>query len=158
VCSGGADPLIALQSSEAKNRYSATWGLMLTFAMRLFKKQQTQARDAPTNLLFPQNQVDWLKAAWSYADKAPNHGSARDVLLGLSTALWSPQTSKHLMNNMFSDAVLQFSVYSNLVPDGSFMDPKVISSSLARIKYIMRVSTLFWLVGVHERTERPMTW
>ncbi|KAG9091146.1 hypothetical protein FRC06_000694, partial [Ceratobasidium sp. 370] len=155
--SGGSDALVELQSAQSQVRYSNAWAGVLTFVMRIWKKQQGGSGDVPT---FPltHNQRSWIKNAWGYAEKTPGHGSARDIILGLSAALWRPETTTHIMKDMFDEPVQQFVVFSNVQPDGSFEDPAAISSFLAWIKYIMRISTLFWVISKQDKDEFSTSW
>lgn len=99
-----------------------------------------------------------MQQAWKFANKEPGYGDTEPVFLGLSCVLWGPENVKHIMTNMFDDPVIQFAIYSNLMENGSFCDPNTISSSLARVKFAMRISTLFWLIDMYNTQDKSLSW
>jgi hypothetical protein len=116
--------------------------MLLVYALRRHDCQQSQRSLPHDEIKFTGNQKDWLDQAWKYARKETGHGKASQVILGLSCALWGPESIQHLMADTFNDVVIQFAIYSNLLSTGALNAPNVISSFLARIKYIMRLTTI----------------
>lgn len=124
--------------------------------MRMY--QQNELNTSAHPMTFTSNQQKWLSAAWDYANMADGHGSTQDVILGVSCALWAPETVDHICTNTFDDAVIQYAIYSNLDEHGAFEDPNVISSALARIKNVMRLSTLYWALKTQKENQYPVSW
>ncbi|KAG9121259.1 hypothetical protein FRC07_002860, partial [Ceratobasidium sp. 392] len=163
---GGSDAMVALQSEEQWLLHGHTWALLLIYAMRKYERQQ-QTQDsnteAPTtnpshDITFTPHQKDWLAALWRYARDEQPQPKTVDLMLGASAALWAPEVIDHLMEDTFDDAVIRFAIFSNVNEDGSYTSCAVISSFLARIKYIMRLTTLMWTRQQQKEHDRPVSW
>ncbi|KAG8707339.1 hypothetical protein FRC09_001885, partial [Ceratobasidium sp. 395] len=161
---GGSDIMIPLQSEEQWELHGHTWALLLIYAMHKYaasqdvEQGQTHGTRQPQHITFTKNQQDWLKALWQYAKKESGHKPAQEVILGASAALWGPEVIDHLMEDTFDDAIIRFVVFSNLYDDGSFYSCAVISSFCARMKYIMRLSTLIWTRKEQKAKNKPISW
>ncbi|KAG9098287.1 hypothetical protein FRC06_006579, partial [Ceratobasidium sp. 370] len=153
---GGSKALIPMQSQEQKERHASTWALFLVYVMRVYDRQKNS--QTTTGVTFTPNQQSWLDEAWKYAKKSPGYSKSRPVLLGLSAALWAPEDVRHLLRNSFDDIVIQFAIFSNVEASGSFFQPGVISSFLARMKYIMRLTTIMWVRDKNEKEPLGISW
>ncbi|KAG9119797.1 hypothetical protein FRC07_005010, partial [Ceratobasidium sp. 392] len=139
---GGSKALIRLQSQEQRERHASTWATFLVYVLRVYDRQKKSHKNS--GVLFTPVQKQWLDKAWDYANMAPGYSAARPVLLGLSAALWAPESINHLLDDCLNDVVVQFAIFSNVELSGQFFKPGVISSFLACMKYIMRLTTVMW--------------
>ncbi|KAG8708935.1 hypothetical protein FRC09_000961 [Ceratobasidium sp. 395] len=154
--SGGTNALIRLQSQEQRDRHASTWAMLLIYTLRVYQRQKHSAQ--PNPVTFTAVQKEWLDATLGYAEKRPGHAAAREVLLGLSSALWAPEDVDHLLLNANDDPVVLFAIFNNLNSQGKFFRPGVISSFLACLKYIMRLTTLMWVRDVNKKKQFGTKW
>ncbi|GAB1525775.1 hypothetical protein RhiTH_008941 [Rhizoctonia solani] len=155
--SGTSSKLHKLQSAQAVRLYGNTWAMSLIYAMRIYELPQSDG-SATLQVTFTPSQKMWLTEAWKFAKSKPLTVPVKEVFLGLSISLWGPEDNKHLLYNRFNDPVLRFSIFSNTYASGAFHHPNDISSFLARMKFSMRITTVYWLQGHMLHSQKSEKW